>query len=120
MKNQKIIALFIWNLDNWDRQFDELKQLEAETGCVFSNSPTQNVGYEVKSKLEKVKHSHPMLSLGKTKSENDLKAFSDGKDCVLSLKMDGLTMLNTYENGEFIQSESRGNGEVGELLTHSF
>lgn len=104
---------------DWDRQFDELKQLEAETGCVFSNSPTQNVGYEVKSKLEKVKHSHPMLSLGKTKSENDLKAFSDGKDCVLSLKMDGLTMLNTYENGEFIQSESRGNGEVGELLTHN-
>lgn len=104
---------------DWDRQFDELKQLEAETGCVFSNSPTQNVGYEVKSKLEKVKHSHPMLSLGKTKSENDLKAFSDGKDCVLSLKMDGLTMLNTYENGELIQSESRGNGEVGELLTHN-
>lgn len=104
---------------DWDRQFDELKQLEAETGCVFSNSPTQNVGYEVKSKLEKVKHSHPMLSLGKTKSENVLKAFSDGKDCVLSLKMDGLTMLNTYENGEFIQSESRGNGEVGELLTHN-
>lgn len=104
---------------DWDRQFDELKQLEEETGCVYSNSPTQNVGYEVKSKLEKVTHSHPMLSLGKTKSENDLKVFSSGRDCVLSLKMDGLTMLNTYENGKLIQSESRGNGEVGELITHN-
>ena len=104
---------------DWDRQFDELKQLEEETGCVFSNSPTQNVGYEVKSKLEKVTHSHPMLSLGKTKSENDLKVFSSGRDCVLSLKMDGLTMLNTYKNGKLIQSESRGNGEVGELITHN-
>ena len=104
---------------DWDRQFDELKQLEAETGCVFSNSPTQNVGYEVKSKLEKVKHSHPMLSLGKTKSENDLKVFSSGRDCILSLKMDGLTMLNTYENGKLIRSESRGNGESGELITHN-
>lgn len=104
---------------DWDRQFDELKQLEEETGCIYSNSPTQNVGYEVKSKLEKVTHSHPMLSLGKTKSENDLKVFSNGRDCVLSLKMDGLTMLNTYENGELIQSESRGNGESGELITHN-
>lgn len=104
---------------NWDELFSELKDLEEETGCVFANSPTQNVGYEVKSKLEKVTHSHPMMSLDKTKSENDLKQFSSGKDCVLSLKMDGLTMLNTYKNGQLVQSESRGNGVVGELITHN-
>lgn len=103
----------------WDGLFDELKELESETGCIFANSPTQNPGYEVKSKLEKVTHSHPMLSLGKTKSVDDLIKFSNGKDCIISLKMDGLTVLNTYENGELIQSETRGNGEIGELVTHN-
>ena len=103
----------------WDSLFDELKKLENETGCIFANSPTQNPGYEVKSKLEKVKHSHPMMSLGKTKLVDDLVKFSNGKDCIISLKMDGLTVLNTYEKGELIQSETRGNGEIGELITHN-
>ena len=84
----------------YDNLFDELKRLEDETGVVMSNSPTQTVGYEVKSKLEKVKHSHPMLSLDKTKSVDDLRTFAGNNDCVLSLKMDGLTVLLTYENGE--------------------
>lgn len=104
---------------DYDNLFDELQKLEEETGIILSNSPTQTVGYEIKSQLEKVKHSHPMLSLGKTKSVNDLIKFSNGKDCIISLKMDGLTVLNTYENGELIQSETRGDGEEGELITHN-
>lgn len=103
----------------YDNLFDELKQLEDETGVIMSNSPTQTVGYEVKSKLEKVKHSHPMLSLDKTKSVEDLKDFISKKDGLLSLKMDGLTILLTYENGELVQAETRGNGEEGELVTHN-
>ena len=102
----------------YDNLFDELKQLENETGVIMSNSPTQTVGYEVKSKLEKVKHSHPMLSLDKTKSVEDLIEFAGDRDCLLSLKMDGLTVLLTYDNGELVQAESRGNGEIGELITH--
>lgn len=103
----------------YDRLFDELSELENETGVVYTNSPTQTVGYEVKSELEKVKHSHPMLSLDKTKSVDDLVKFAGEKDCILSLKMDGLTCLLTYENGELIQAETRGDGEVGELITYN-
>lgn len=103
----------------YDDLFDELKQLEEETNIVMANSPTRTVGYEVKSKLEKVKHSHPMLSLDKTKSVDDLIAFSNGIDCILSLKMDGLTILNTFDNGSLYQSETRGNGEEGEIVTHN-
>ena len=103
----------------YDNLFDELKQLEDETGVIMSNSPTQTVGYEVKSKLEKVKHSHPMLSLDKTKDVNDLIAFSNGRDCIVSLKLDGLTILNTYNNSTLVQAETRGNGEEGELVTHN-
>lgn len=103
----------------YDNLFDELKKLEEETGIVMSNSPIHTVGYEVKSKLEKVKHSHPMLSLDKTKSVDDLKKFTNDKDCLLMCKMDGLTVLLTYENGELIQAETRGNGEEGEIITHN-
>lgn len=103
----------------YDRLFDELAALEKETGIYMSNSPTQTVGYEVKSKLEKVKHSHPMLSLDKTKSVDDLRSFSGEQGCVLSLKMDGLTVLLTYDNGELIQAETRGNGDEGEIITHN-
>ena len=103
----------------YDNLFDELKSLEDETGVVMSNSPTQTVGYEVKSKLEKVKHSHPMLSLDKTKDVNDLIAFSSGRDCIVSLKLDGLTILNTYNNSTLVQAETRGNGEEGEIVTHN-
>lgn len=103
----------------YDRLFDELSELEKDTGIVYANSPTQTVGYVVKSELEKVKHSHPMLSLDKTKSVDDLVKFAGEKDCILSLKMDGLTCLLTYENGELVQGETRGDGEVGELITHN-
>ena len=103
----------------YDNLFDELKSLEDETGVIMSNSPTQTVGYEVKSKLEKVKHSHPMLSLDKTKDVNDLIAFSNGRDCIVSLKLDGLTILNTYNNSTLVQAETRGNGEEGEIVTHN-
>ena len=107
----------------WDELFDELKQLESETGIVLSNSPTQNVGYSVVDGLDKVTHSHPMLSLDKTKSVDDLKKFSISnewnKKCILSCKMDGLTVLLTYENGELVRAETRGNGIVGEDITHN-
>ena len=103
----------------YDDLFDELQVLEEETSIIMSNSPTRTVGYEVKSKLEKVKHSHPMLSLDKTKSTDDLMKFSNGKDCIISLKLDGLTVLNTYDNSILYQAETRGNGEEGEIITHN-
>ena len=84
----------------YDNLFDELKSLEDETGVIMSNSPTQTVGYEVKSKLEKVKHSHSMLSLDKTKSVDDLRTFAGSNDCVLSLKMDGLKRMKVRKMGE--------------------
>ena len=103
----------------YDNLYDELEQLEHETNIIYGNSPTQTVGYEVKSKLEKITHSHPMLSLDKTKATDDLVKFSDGRDCIISLKLDGLTTLCTFENGRLIQGETRGNGEIGELITHN-
>ena len=103
----------------YDKLYDELEKLESETGLSYANSPTKTVGYEVKSELEKIKHSHPMLSLDKTKSVDDLRKFAGDKDCILSLKMDGLTCLLTYENGGLVQAETRGNGDIGELITHN-
>lgn len=103
----------------YDQLYDQLQKLEEEIGIILSNSPTQSVGYEVKSELKKVKHSHPMLSLDKTKSVNDLKKFASDKDCVLMCKMDGLTCLITYEDGNLVKAETRGNGEVGEDITHN-
>lgn len=103
----------------YDCMFDELSRLEKETGIIMSNSPTQTVGHEVRSDLEKVTHSHPMLSLGKTKNINDLKKFISNKVCCLMCKMDGLTILLTYEDGYLVQAETRGNGEVGEIVTHN-
>lgn len=105
--------------EEYDNLFDKLQELEQETGIIMSNSPTQSVGYEVKSQLDKVKHTHLMLSLDKTKSIDDLVKFSDGNETILSLKMDGLTVLLTYENGELVQAETRGNGEIGEIITHN-
>ena len=103
----------------YDKLYDELEKLENETGLSFSNSPTKTVGFQVKSELEKIKHSHPMLSLDKTKSVDNLRKFAGDKDCILSLKMDGLTCLLTYENGGLVQAETRGNGDIGELITHN-
>lgn len=103
----------------YDVLIDELSRLEEETGVILSNSPTQTVGYEVKSKLEKHMHSHPMLSLDKTKSVSTLKEFASNQDSLLMHKLDGLTILLTYDNGELILAETRGNGEEGEVITHN-
>lgn len=103
----------------YDTLFDELKQLESETGCIMSDSPTQTVGYEVKSVLEKHRHSHAMLSLDKTKSVSDLIKFARDRDCLLMHKLDGLTVLLTYEDGVLTLAETRGNAEEGEIITHN-
>lgn len=104
---------------DFDKLYDELLTLEKETGIILSNSPTQHVGYEVKSELQKVKHSHLMMSLDKTKDINELIKFIGNHECVLMNKMDGLTIAITYENGELVQAETRGNATVGELVTHN-
>lgn len=103
----------------YDKLFDELKELEDKTGTILSNSPTQTVGYEVKSKLQKVRHNHPMLSLDKTKSEVDLVTFFGDKIGLLMHKMDGLTVSLRYLNGELVSAETRGNGEIGEDIFHN-
>lgn len=102
----------------YDQLFDELDQLESETGFIMAASPTRTVGYEVKSELQKVKHNHPMLSLDKTKSVDDVIKFLNGKDGVIMAKMDGLTCSLRYLNGELVSAETRGNGEVGEDILH--
>jgi len=103
----------------FDRLQDELKALEIETGFILSESSTQNVGYEVISKLQKVTHSIPLKSLDKTKSVNDLHRFTGGEKCVLMLKGDGLTCELIYNNGELIQGSTRGNSTIGEDITHN-
>ena len=101
----------------YDELYDELQALEAETGIVMSQSPTQNVGYEVLSELEKETHESPMLSLDKTKSPEALRDWLGEKEGLLSWKMDGLTIVLTYENGSLIKAVTRGNGEIGEVIT---
>lgn len=103
----------------YDDLYDQLEAMEKESGIVLSNSPTREVGYEVKSKLEKVTHSHQMMSLDKTKEVPELQRFIGDKDVLLMCKMDGLTILLTYEDGELVQAETRGNGTVGEIITHN-
>lgn len=103
----------------YDELYDELSSLEKETGMVLSNSPTVNVGYEVLSSLPKVNHEAPMLSLDKTKSVDELSSFLKDREGILSWKLDGLTVVLTYENGTLIQAVTRGNGEVGELITNN-
>lgn len=102
----------------YDQLFDELSALERETGFIMTTSPTQTVGYEVKSELTKVKHNHPMLSLDKTKDINDVVKFLDGRDGVVMAKMDGLTCSLRYVNGELVSAETRGDGETGEDILH--
>ena len=104
---------------NYDKLYDELKALEEKTGTVLNNSPTVNVGYDVVSNLPKKKHDSPMLSLDKTKERSDLIAFLNGKEGVLSWKLDGLTVVLTYENGVLTEAVTRGNGEVGEVVTNN-
>lgn len=101
----------------YDRLYDELLKLEKETGTVFAGSPTQKVGYEVLSELPKERHDKPMLSLNKTKSVEELKEWLGGETGLLSWKMDGLTVVLTYENGTLSKAVTRGNGEIGEVIT---
>jgi len=105
--------------EQYDRLFDELSQLEKSTGIVLSNSPTNSVGYEVKSRLEKVTHDTPLLSLDKTKNLDDVYKFMDNQPCLVMLKYDGLTVKLVYEEGQLIQASTRGNGSVGENVTHN-
>lgn len=103
----------------WDDLYFELVQLEKETGEYYEDSPTQRVNYEVINELKKVEHSHPMLSLDKTKSIDEIKNFIGNKDWIAMAKMDGLTCSLTYENGRLIAAETRGNGLVGEDILHN-
>lgn len=102
----------------YDKLFDELSTLECETGLIMAVSPTQTVGYEVKSQLEKVKHNHPMLSLDKTKSLDDIAKFIGDKQFVAMPKMDGLTCSVRYIRGQLVSAETRGDGEIGESVLH--
>lgn len=103
----------------WDEKYFELVNLENETGIYYKDSPTQKINYEVKNQLNKVTHSHPMLSLDKTKNINEVKSFLKNKDYIAMAKMDGLTCSLTYKNGRLVAAETRGNGIVGEDVLHN-
>lgn len=103
----------------YDQLYDELVALESKTGVILSGSPTQKVGYEVLSELPKETHPSPMLSLDKTKEVEQLVSWLGGKEGVLSWKMDGLTVVLTYEDGELSKAVTRGNGQVGEVITNN-
>lgn len=108
-------------MDNftYDRLYDELAKLEEESGIYMSDSPTQNVGYEAVKTLPEAVHEQPMLSLDKTKNIDELKAFIGDNKTLISWKMDGLTIVLTYRNGELIQAVTRGNGIKGEVVTNN-
>ena len=103
----------------YDALYDQLVELEKETGIVLSNSPTRNVGYEVLSELPKVRHDAPMLSLDKTKDVLALKSWLGNQKGLLSWKLDGLTVVLTYQNGKLEKAVTRGNGEIGEVITNN-
>lgn len=103
----------------YDALFDRLEQLEEKTGIVMSNSPTHTVGYESVSQLQKVKHSHSLLSLAKTTDEREFISYFGGRPFILMGKLDGLTCSLTYQDGVLLRAESRGNGEIGEDITHN-
>ena len=105
--------------EEWDNKYFELQELEKETGLILSNSPTQSISYEIVNALNKVEHSHKMLSLEKTKSVDEVTAFVGKKDFLVMCKMDGLTCSLTYRNGELVSAETRGNGLVGEDILHN-
>ena len=103
----------------YDALYDELVLLEEETGVVLSNSPTIHVGFEAVDELPKERHEKPMLSLAKTKSREELREWLNGKEALLSWKLDGLTIVLTYENGTLQKAVTRGNGEIGEVITNN-
>ncbi len=103
----------------YDKLYDELLVLEKELGITRSNSPTVNVGYEVLSELPKEQHAQPMLSLDKTKEVTSLAVFLGNQEALISWKLDGLTIVLTYEDGSLQKAVTRGNGEVGEVITNN-
>lgn len=111
-KNEEIMSNF-----EYDKLYDELVQLEEETGIILTGSPTQTVGYAAVDELPKETHDKPMLSLAKTKEREELKAWLMDKEGLLSWKLDGLTIVLTYEAGRLSKAVTRGNGEVGEVIT---
>ncbi len=112
--DQEIMSNF-----EYDALYDELQHLEKESGIILSGSPTQKVGYEVVSSLPKVVHASPMKSLDKTKDAQALAAWLGNNEGILSWKLDGLTVVLTYENGELLKAVTRGNGEVGDVITNN-
>ena len=103
----------------YDALYDELERLEKETGIVLSDSPTVNVGYEAVEELPKERHESLMLSLGKTKSRDELREWLGDKEGLLSWKLDGLTVVLTYDEGKLKKAVTRGNGEIGEVITNN-
>lgn len=103
----------------YDRLYDELEALEKETGIVMAGSPTQRVGYELLDELPKERHEEKMLSLGKTKDPEEIVSWLGDRKGVLSWKLDGLTVVLTYQGGELVKAVTRGNGEVGEVITNN-
>lgn len=103
----------------YDGLYDKLVQLEEETGIIYSNSPTQNVGNKILPFLKKVTHEYPLLSLNKTKKEEDIIKWSNNKSIVEMLKLDGLTLCLTYIDGKLTKAETRGNGKEGEDILHN-
>lgn len=103
----------------YDKLYDELVKLEEEMGTVLAGSPTVTVGYEAVEELPKEAHESPMLSLGKTKDREELKEWLKNKEGLLSWKLDGLTVVLTYENGKLLKAVTRGNGEIGEVVTNN-
>lgn len=113
-KDEEIISNY-----EYDRLYDELEALEKECDMVLAGSPTMKVGYEAVDELPKEKHAAPMLSLGKTKDREEMKSFIGEQKGLLSWKLDGLTVVLTYENGKLSKAVTRGNGEVGEVVTNN-
>lgn len=103
----------------FDKAYDRLVELEKEAGVIMSNSPTQRPGYPVVSELKKAEHDHPMLSLDKTKSLEEIHKWLDGRKGLAMLKMDGLTITLRYVNGELVAAETRGDGHIGEDILHN-
>ncbi len=109
----------IMSNQEYDALYDELQELEAETGVTLAGSPTVRVGYEAVEELPKERHETPMLSLGKTKSREELREWLQGNPAVMSWKLDGLTVVLTYYDGKLAKAVTRGNGEIGEVVTNN-
>ena len=118
-KSYYVDAVEIMPNIEYDKLYDELLELEKETNVVLSNSPTQNVGCEIAGELPKKAHESPMLSLDKTKSAEDLREWLGDNKALLSWKMDGLTIVLTYRDGELAEAVTRGNGTIGEVITNN-